>query len=73
MPSMPSMPSITRADLYDAMDSVQRSVSRGAAPLAGTFERLLEAITKVDPQASLGATIDKAGSWLERMQSKVKK
>ena len=70
---MPSMPSITRADLYDAMDSVQRSVSRGAAPLAGTFERLLEAITKVDPQASLGSTIEKAGSWLERMQSKVKK
>ena len=69
------MPSITRADLYEAMDSVQRSVSRAAnaTPLAGTFERLLEAITKVDPQASLGSTIEKAGSWLERMQSKVKK
>ena len=69
------MPSITRADLYDAMDSVQRSVSRAASatPLAGTFERLLEAITKVDPQASLGSTIEKAGSWLERMQAKVKK
>ena len=64
---------ITRADLYDAMDNVQRSGIARRRPAAGTFERLLEAITKVDPQASLGATIDKAGSWLERMQSKVKK
>jgi hypothetical protein len=66
---MPSMPSLTRADLYDAMDSVQRSVSRAASAAPGTFERLLEALTRVDPQG----TIDKAGSWLERMQSKVKK
>ena len=66
---MPSMPSLTRADLYDAMDNVQRSVSRAASAAPGTFERLLEALTRVDPQG----TIDKAGSWLERMQSKVKK
>jgi hypothetical protein len=67
------MPSLTRADLYDAMDSVQRSVSRAASAAPGTFERLLEAITRVDPQASFGSTVEKAGSWLERMQSKVKK
>ncbi len=67
----PHMPHVTRADLYDVADSIQRSVSRAtnAVPLTSTFERLVEAVSKAEPSASLNTIIDKAGSWLQKAKN----
>ncbi len=67
----PHIPHVTRADLYDVADTIQRSVSRaaGAVPLQSTFERLIDAVAKVEPSASLNTIVDKAGSWLKRAQA----
>jgi len=69
-------PHITRADLYDVADNIQRSVSRvassAAAPVTPTFERLLEALTRTDPGASVGSALDKLGGWFQKAQAKAK-
>ena len=66
-------PQVTRADLYDVAHTIQRSVARAtsAVPLTSTFERLVDAVAKVEPNTSLNALIDKAGTWLRRAQSSV--
>jgi hypothetical protein len=63
---------VTRADLQDVADSVQRSLVRAAnaVPVTPAFERVVDALTRVDAGASLSSVIEKAGSWLERMRSK---
>jgi hypothetical protein len=63
---------VTRADLEDVADSVRRSLTRAASavPVTPAFERLVDALTRVDAGASLSSVIDKAGSWLERVRSK---
>lgn len=70
------MPHITRADLHDMADNIQRSVSRAAssaaAPVAPTFERLLETLAGMDPSPSVGSALDKLGGWLQKAQSKAK-
>jgi ElaB/YqjD/DUF883 family membrane-anchored ribosome-binding protein len=71
---MPAMPSVTRADLYDFADSMQRSAMRAAnsVPLTTSLERLIDALAKVEPNASLTSAIEKAGSWLQKMRSAAK-
>jgi hypothetical protein len=66
----PSMPSITRADLYDFAHNMQTSVLRAAnsVPLTSSLERLVEAISKVEPSSSLTSAIEKAGTWIQRMR-----
>jgi ElaB/YqjD/DUF883 family membrane-anchored ribosome-binding protein len=75
MPTMPSsMPSVTRADLYDFADRMQRSAVRTAnsIPLTATLERLVDAVSKVEPNASLTAAVEKAGTWFQKLRSAAK-
>lgn len=69
-------PNITRSDLYDFADNIQRSVSRAAqsasAPITPAFERLVEAITRTDPSASMNTIVEKASSWFQKAQDKAK-
>jgi ElaB/YqjD/DUF883 family membrane-anchored ribosome-binding protein len=64
-------PPVTRADLYEVTDSIQRSMARaaGAVPLTATLERLAQAVAKVDPNASFDTMLDKFGGWMKRMRS----
>jgi ElaB/YqjD/DUF883 family membrane-anchored ribosome-binding protein len=75
IPSMPTMP-VTRADLYDLANNIQSSVARAAhgvpSSVAPTFERLVDAITRTDPTASVGSIIEKASSWFQKAQGKAK-
>jgi len=68
------MPPVTRADLYDLADSVQRSATRAAnsVPLSSSLERLLEALSKAEPGAPLTAIVEKAGGLIQRLRSAVK-
>jgi len=70
------LPHVTRSDLQDMADNIQRSVSRAAssaaAPVTPTFERLLETIAGVDPSPSIGSAFDKIGGWLQKAQTKAK-
>jgi hypothetical protein len=68
MPNMPYLPQVTRADLYEMADNLQRSVSRAASNVPSSFERLVDAMTKAEP-ASLNAMLEKAGGWLQRVRS----
>jgi hypothetical protein len=69
-PQMPHMPQVTRADLYDMADNLQRSLTRAASsvPISSSFERLVDTMTRAEP-ASLNAMLEKAGGWLQRMRS----
>jgi len=67
----PSVP-VTRSELHDVAEGIQRSLARAtnAMPLTSSFERLLEAVTKIEPSASFNSTLEKAASWFQRMQSR---
>ncbi len=71
----PNMPNITRADLYDMADNIQRSVSRAAgaaaAPVAPAFERMVEALSKTDT-STLNSIVEKMGGWFQKAQDKAK-
>jgi ElaB/YqjD/DUF883 family membrane-anchored ribosome-binding protein len=71
---MPAMPSLTRADLYDFADNMQRSAMRAAnsVPLTSSLERLVDAVSKVEPNASLTAAVEKAGTWFQKLRSAAK-
>jgi len=69
------MPPVTRADLYDMADNIQRSLSGGAQSIPSmtpTFERLVEAITRTDPSASVNSVVEKASSWFQKLQARAK-
>jgi len=70
------LPHVTRADLQDMVDNIQRSVSRAAssatAPVAPTFERLLEGLAGIDSSSSVGSAFDKFGGWLQKAQAKAR-
>ena len=68
-------PNITRADLYDFANDIQRSVTRAAssagAPVAPAFERMVDAMSRADTSAMNGL-IEKLGSWYQKAQEKAK-
>ena len=70
------LPHVTRADLQEMADNIQRSVSRtassAAAPVAPTFERLLETLAGFDPSPSVASAFDKLGGWLQKAPAKAK-
>jgi hypothetical protein len=72
----PNMPSITRSDLHDFADNIQRSVSRAAhsaaAPITPAFERLVEAVTRADAGGSMGSLLEKASGWFQKAQERAK-
>jgi hypothetical protein len=63
---------VTRADLQDFADSMQRTVTRAASavPVAPAFERLVEALSKVEAKDTFNSVLDKAGSWFQRIKEK---
>lgn len=70
------VPSVSRADIYDVADSLQRSVSRAVngVPVTSSLERLVEAVAKVDGNAGVTSALEKIGAWLQKAPaSSVKK
>jgi hypothetical protein len=41
-------------------------------PLTSSLERLVDAVSKVEPSASLTSAIDKAGGWFQKLRSGAK-
>jgi hypothetical protein len=68
-------PNVTRADLYDLADNIQRSVSRAAhsaaAPVSPAFERMVDALSRTD-SSSFNSVLEKARSWFQKAQDKAK-
>ncbi len=68
-------PNVTRADLYDMADNIQRSVSRAAssaaAPITPAFERFVDALSRTDT-SSMNSIIEKASGWFQKAQDKAK-
>jgi ElaB/YqjD/DUF883 family membrane-anchored ribosome-binding protein len=68
-------PNVTRADLYDLADNIQRSVSRAAhsavAPVTPAFERMVDALSRADT-STFNSILDRAGSWFQKAQDKAK-
>jgi hypothetical protein len=64
------MPSISRADLYDFAAMVQRRamLAANSVPVASSLERLADAVSRIEPSASLNSAIEKIGSWLEKVR-----
>jgi hypothetical protein len=71
---MPNMPQVTRADLHDMAENIQRQVSRAASsvPFSSSVERLVDALSKVEPTSSMNSAVEKIGSWLGRVPEAVK-
>lgn len=69
-------PNVTRADLHDLADNIQRSVSRAAssaaAPITPAFERFVDALTRADAAGSMNSIIEKASGWFQKAQDKAK-
>jgi hypothetical protein len=69
-------PNITRADLHDFADNISRSVSRaahsGTASITPAFERLVDALSRVDTGSSMNSLVDKASGWFQKAQDKAK-
>jgi hypothetical protein len=63
------VPHVTRADLQEAVDNLQRSVMRAAhsAPVTSSLERVADALSKVEPGSSLNSVVDKISSWLQKV------
>jgi ElaB/YqjD/DUF883 family membrane-anchored ribosome-binding protein len=68
-------PNVTRADLYDLADNIQRSVSRAAhsaaAPVTPAFERMVDALSRAD-SSSFNSILERAGTWFQKAQDKAK-
>jgi hypothetical protein len=68
-------PNVTRADLYDLADNIQRSVSRAAssaaAPITPAFERMVDALSRADT-LTMNSIIEKASGWFQKAQEKAK-
>ena len=67
-------PHVTRADLYDVADTIQRSVSRAAhsVPMTSSFERLVDAFSKIEAKGTINDVVEKAGSWFQKAKSSAK-
>jgi len=65
------MPPISRSDLYDFADQIQRGAMRAAnsVPVTSWLERLADAISRIEPSTSLNSTIEKIGSWFDGMRA----
>lgn len=68
-------PNVTRADLYDLADNIQRSVGRAAsaaaAPVTPAFERMVDALSRAD-SSSMSTIVDKLGGWFQKAQDVAK-
>ena len=67
------MPSISRADLYEFADAIQRKTVQAAnsAPFTSSLERLADAISKVEPSA-LSSAFGKISDLIQKARTRVK-
>ncbi len=67
-PSMPYVSHVTRSDLYEVADNLQRSMARSlnSVPMSSALERLADGLSRVDNNAGISSTIEKIGSWLQQ-------
>ncbi len=65
---MPYVPHVTRSDLYEVADNLQRSMARSlnSVPMSSALERLADGISRVDNNAGISSAIEKIGSWLQQ-------
>lgn len=64
---------VTRSDLEDVADNLQRSMKRAtrtvsSVPLSSSLERLTDALTRAERETGFSSALEKAGSWLHKMQ-----
>jgi len=64
---------VTRADLHDFADGMQRSMTRAmrsvnSVPLTSSLERVADALTKADRNAGVSSALEKVGGWLRPAQ-----
>lgn len=65
---------VTRADLHDFADGMQRSMTRAmrsvnSVPITSSLERVADALTKAEHNAGVSSALEKVGGWFSRMQS----
>lgn len=62
---------VSRADLSDFAESIQRNAMRAAnsVPFASSLERLADAVTKIEPSSSLNSAIEKVGALLQKIRN----
>lgn len=63
---------VTRADLQDFADSMQRTVTRAASavPVTPAFERFVDALSRIEAKDTFNSVLDKAQSWFQRIKEK---
>ncbi len=62
---------VSRADLADFAESIQRNAMRAAnsVPFASSLERLADAVTKIEPSSSLNSAIERVGALLQKIRN----
>ena len=65
----PSVPSVSRYDLVELADHIQRNVVQAAnsVPFSSSLGRLADALTKLEP-SSVGSAIEMFGGWLQQIR-----
>ena len=62
-------PDITRANLGEMAQGIQRSASSTGSSLLSAFERVVDSVSTIDPKSSLTPTLEKAGAWLSSLRA----
>lgn len=64
---------VSRADLYEMADDLQHSIRRAASasavPITNSLERVVNAVSSVDPKTTIAPAIDTARKWLSDIRS----
>ena len=61
-------PDITRANLGEMAQGLQRSAASTGSSLLSVFERVVDSVSSIDPKSSLTPTIEKATAWLSSLR-----
>ena len=64
-------PHITRANLGEMAQGLQRSASSTGSSLLSAFERVVDSVSTIDPKSSLTPTLEKAAAWLSSFRGTV--
>lgn len=62
-------PDITRTNLGEMAQGLQRSASSTGSSLLSAFERVVDSVSTIDPKSSLTPTLEKAGAWLSSLRA----
>lgn len=61
-------PDGTRTNFGEMAQELQRTASTNGSSLLSAFERVVDAVSTIDPKSSLTPTLEKAGAWLTSMR-----